>query len=982
MGLQPILASKLFRTVTALILVLLTVAVQLPNVALADQQLTVVQLSGMDRSVIQPIVQTLEGNGFRARVVGEEVFKHTAPGSEGPYLIVPLSRQVTEGALVAFQRHLASGGKIVLIPPESYPNLSVNRLFQMVGLSVTGSTFVPEPLTLNWKGKALPTSEQLPAGSSILAISPGNRMNVLATWGNDYPAVVTTEKGGVLNWKWPRQLTPGMNLNALRVVLPPVPLDPVAEPVASRVESPPSEPPSTQPPAGTAGKTAAAPERNPGSTERPVHNTRPDANNDIRRTAKMPPPEAIQPHVSHNPGIARGNAPVQTPQEHGMAPRKEKPAQVSTPPARVAGVASPPEQGARESAEDEVIRNIMGGEEKPRAQKPFSFLDPDAASLLAPEFDYGVYSKNMRVLDDYKRRISDALETSRQLSLNFPQEQVETLMREADQHKRRFEQLYLNNDTQAGLDEYAIAKRLTLQALALTSASPRVEGRAIWLDRGTIVDAGSEAEIKKLMQKLHQAGINVVFFETVNAGFPVYPSKLVKRNPLVNGWDPLKAAVEEGHRLNMEVHAWVWVFAVGNRRHNDVAGLPSDYPGPILEDAGLMGEALRNAQGGLSVDNRQHEFWLSPASPRGRQFLLDLYREIVTNYDVDGLHLDYIRYPFQSASSRMGYEQVGRDGFYRSTGTSLDDLDDHKTKLWIAWKTYQVNTFVQQVSEMAKSVRPDIRLSAAVFPMKRQSRIVAIQQDWETWIDNGWIDILNPMSYTRDPERLQSIYDYVRRSPQKHTMIYPGIAIRNLDAGELVMELEALRERGSMGATLFAGAHLDPEKINTLGNGPFKDRSTIPPHRDVVKSIKTMLSEYDQKFTLLQGKGALTMVSPPLVQGIQQGLDRLASVLNGIRPSDTVRVVQAQQQFKALKSATQAWIAQERVTHPFRAQYFEKTMLMMDHLLGYLADRAGVTPTLADYHPPTDSEPDPSEESDNYTMVGTPASEAVAPVTP
>ncbi len=978
-------AKKLFKTVAALILILLIAAVQLPIRSYAGQKLVLVQLSGMDRQALAPLVNSMEASGFSAEILAEEDFKRSGPGTVGPYVVVPLARQVNEGALSAFSRYISGGGKVVLIPPESFPNLSVKRLFQLVGVEISGSKFAPEPMALNWKGKTQTASEQLPSGSNVLAIARSTRMTVLATWGNDYPAVVTTERGGVLNWQWGKQLSPELNAGAIRLVLPPAPLQPVTEPVAARHAPAESAQPLVTKPAANFTPPATVPQATP--VAQSASHTSKAAGPDIARITKLPPVKAVRgmdPQFTYNPAIAASNlkkaatAPTASPSipetrqpvKGGQVSRPTAPRQVSNNP------------------DDEVLQNILGGESEsngkpsnpPTAQpegqtapsrKPFSFLDPEAAAVLAPEFDYGLYSKNMRVLDDYKRRIQDALETSRQLSLNFPTDRVAALLNEADEHKREFEKLYLSNQTQQGLDEYAIAKRLTLQALALTTTSPKVEGRAIWLDRGTILESGGEAGLRQLIRKLSQAGINVVFFETVNAGFPIYPSRLTRSNPLVSGWDPLKVAVDEGHKLGMEVHAWVWTFAVGNKRHNELIGKPVDYAGPILEDSGLMSEALRNQQGGLSVDNKQNEYWLSPASPKGRAFLLDLYKEIVTNYDVDGLQLDYIRYPFQSGATRMGYEQVGRDAFYNSTGQSLDSMDDYKAKMWIAWKTYQVTSFVQQVSETLRAVRPNIKLSAAVFPMRRESRIVAIQQDWETWIDNGWIDILNPMSYTRDPERLQAIYDYVKRSPQKHVMIYPGIAIRNLDAGELVMELEALRDHGGLGSTLFAGAHLDAEKATTLGSGPFKDHTSIPPHRDVVKSLKTVLADYDQKFSRLQSSGALNAVPPTMVQSIQRGLDQLAAILDALTPAhpETAKVAQARQQFTALKNVTRAWSQQDRQSHPFRAQYFDKTMLMMEHLLGFLTDRAGLYGSVAGETPPK-SPADPS-----YTIVGTPASD-------
>ena len=109
------------------------------------------------------------------------------------------------------------------------------------------------------------------------------------------------------------------------------------------------------------------------------------------------------------------------------------------------------------------------------------------------------------------------------------------------------------------------------------------EIRAIWLDRGTIVKTRSEKDLAKLFDRMEKAGINTVFFETVNSGYTVYPSRIApQQNPLIRNWDPLKAAVKLAHERDMELHAWVWTFATVNQRHNTILNLPKEDLGPIL----------------------------------------------------------------------------------------------------------------------------------------------------------------------------------------------------------------------------------------------------------------------------------------------------------------------------------------------------------------------------------------------------------------
>ena len=584
---------------------------------------------------------------------------------------------------------------------------------------------------------------------------------------------------------------------------------------------------------------------------------------------------------------------------------------------------------------------------------------PDAASAagvsaLSGEAFYNSpqLQSKLEKLRDYETRLNDAVEMALKLNVSVPVKEVQQLMLQARLPEAEFVHAFkAGNDDQAR-QAYDQAERLLNRAALLTTFSPRVEGRAIWVDRGAIVRSGSPVGLKKLLRKVKAAGINVIYFETVNAGFPIYPSALTMQNPAIEGWDPLKIAVEEGHRLGMEVHAWVWVFAVGNTRHNPVIGREPGYSGPLLDEKALMSEALRNAGGGLSTKGRQTEFWLSPASPKARQFLKDLFSEIVSKYDVDGLQLDYIRYPFQSSGDQMGFELAGRERFAQSTGVTLcGGMSDQARRVWIAWKTYQISSFVKEVSETLKAIRPTLRLSAAVFPMPRATRIVAIQQDWETWLDNGWVDTLSPMSYTSSPRKLKNTFLSVENATKKKAIIYPGIAIDRLDSEDLLLQVSLIRERGGLGNTLFAMSHLDDLKIQALRSGPYREHDTITPHKDPVGAMAALVGDFSTTFDAMLTKNISTQMTGDQKEAIRKDITALSQALQPLtaaaaaktgRPPDagTLKALAADAQ--ALDSPLQGWFAADSKAHPYRILYFSETMARVNFLLDYLQDHASL----------------------------------------
>lgn len=371
-----------------------------------------------------------------------------------------------------------------------------------------------------------------------------------------------------------------------------------------------------------------------------------------------------------------------------------------------------------------------------------------------------------------------------------------------------------------------------------------VEGRTLWLDRGTIVNISTQEQMAALFDKIKDAGINLVYFEAINAGYPIYPSKITEQNPLTKGRDPLSWAVYEAHARNIELHAWTWIFAVGNNRHNPIISKSADYAGPVLSKNYSL--ALLGKEGNL-VPVNQYEYWLNPANSQARNYISSMLEEIVRSYDVDGIQLDYIRYPFQSGNNLMGYDRISRERFEMETGYSLNKPDENTIKVWNNWKTKQISKFVQDTSVKLNTIKPDIQISAAVFGGSNARRVSTIQQDWENWSQNRWIDILNPMIYANKTEQLTDNLNYFVSSVGDKVLIYPGIAIKNIEDEEIITQLTAIKNMGLSGSTLFAMAHLGEGKTNILSNGPYKYKDAIQPSKNPLNSAAVLMDKFMEK---------------------------------------------------------------------------------------------------------------------------------------
>ena len=372
-------------------------------------------------------------------------------------------------------------------------------------------------------------------------------------------------------------------------------------------------------------------------------------------------------------------------------------------------------------------------------------------------------------------------------------------------------------------------------AIQLTTASdeptqlarrlPQPAIRSIWLDRETIVDAGSHQGLAKVFERFKAAGINTVFVETVNAGYPIYPSNVApEQNPLISGWDPLQAAVDLGKAYNMEVHAWVWIFAAGNQAHNRLVGKPTSYPGPIL--ATNPDWAGYDNHGNQIIPGQTKTF-LDPANPEVREYLHNLLGEIVSHYDVDGIQLDYIRYPFQdpNANRLFGYGTAAREKFERYTGVdpinlSPNSSDQRMRRLWGQWTAFrieQVTSFVSEVSSRLHRRKPDLYISAAVFAEGTHKRQQELQQDWEDWAEQGLVDWIVLMSYANNTQRFEDLVrPWVVESSFRNARVIPGIRLLNLPVAAAFDQLQLLSNLTADGYALFAADNLNGEVQSML----------------------------------------------------------------------------------------------------------------------------------------------------------------------
>jgi len=295
--------------------------------------------------------------------------------------------------------------------------------------------------------------------------------------------------------------------------------------------------------------------------------------------------------------------------------------------------------------------------------------------------------------------------------------------------------------------------RLALAAglLSLTGCQtgPRWSGptKAVWVTR---FDYKTPEDVTTIIENCRDAGFNTVIFQVRGNATAFYPSKIEPwaeqfgfESP---GFDPLALACSQAHRQGLELHAWVNVMPAwrGTTPPAHADQIYNTHPEWFWYD-----------QQGRRQPLTSFYVSLNPCLPEVRNYITGVFREIVANYDLDGLHMDYIRFPNEPpaipADSGIDYPRDERTLalYRRATGLAPDDDPES----WVRWRTDQVTELVADIHRMIRWTRPRAALTASVGTSTEGS--LRHFRDELCWVREGLIDAAFPMDYRPDLERFK-----------------------------------------------------------------------------------------------------------------------------------------------------------------------------------------------------------------------------------
>ena len=363
-----------------------------------------------------------------------------------------------------------------------------------------------------------------------------------------------------------------------------------------------------------------------------------------------------------------------------------------------------------------------------------------------------------------------------------------------------------------------------LSALSCGGDAPQ-EIRGLWVVRHTLK---SEESIRRMVDDASQAGFNTLLVQIRGRGDAFYESRLVPRaenlSEQPDDFDPLAVTIAQARRKGLRIHAWFNVCLVGNLsrvpassqhvalQHPDWLLLPEKlFPSPGKTPARSASQVSR-LQAELRKTRGQGLF-LDPTHPGVQAHLVEVVQELLSRYPVDGLHLDYIRYP----DARVSFTPAAIDAFARTLPESIgekarsDPLIDTRRHpdLWSAFRQKSVTELTRQIASAARQTRPQILVSAAVIADREEATTLR-GQDWFQWLEEGIVDVVCPMAYRPDMAQFREEIEQARGSSFGH-QVWAGIGAYKLESEGVIAQIELTRTLRADGFVIFSYTSLAEE---------------------------------------------------------------------------------------------------------------------------------------------------------------------------
>jgi uncharacterized lipoprotein YddW (UPF0748 family) len=357
---------------------------------------------------------------------------------------------------------------------------------------------------------------------------------------------------------------------------------------------------------------------------------------------------------------------------------------------------------------------------------------------------------------------------------------------------------------------------------------PFAEVRGLWVVRTTLT---TPELVRTMVGDAAAGGFNTLLVQVRGRGDAYYDARWEPRAAALEGepdFDPLALTLREAHARGMAVHAWVNTHLVwsGRARPADGRHLVNAHPEWLAVPRSLAGTLY-------AVDPAEPRFtdallryatqrastveglFTSPSDPEVQEHVVDIWTDLAERYDLDGIHLDYIRFP----SSQFDYSRGALERFRAwaapflssQARSALDEAyetdpfayTDALPERWDEFRRAQITGLVARVHDAVKAIRPRLVVSAAVFADEEDAYANRFQ-DWSTWLDRGIVDVVAPMAYTTENDRFTNAVRDASAAAGRPDRLWAGIGAWVNGYEGTVAKIDIARRQGAGGVILFS----------------------------------------------------------------------------------------------------------------------------------------------------------------------------------
>ena len=279
--------------------------------------------------------------------------------------------------------------------------------------------------------------------------------------------------------------------------------------------------------------------------------------------------------------------------------------------------------------------------------------------------------------------------------------------------------------------------------MAMTVNAQKREMRGAWIQcvNGQFQNLGTKKMQETLnyqLDELQKDGVNVIMFQVRPECDALYESKIEPWSRFLTGvqgkapnpyWDPLQWMIDQCHKRGMELHAWINPFRAKTKGTKALA---------------KSHVAIRKPSNCFAYDEL---FILNPGIEENRDYICEVAKDIVSRYDVDGIHMDDYFYPYPVKG-----QTIPDDELFHDHSNGIKDQND--------WRRYNVNLFIEQFYKEIHSVKPWVKVGISPFGIYRNKKSSPAGSDTNgtqnyddlyadilLWVNNGWMDYCVPQLY-------------------------------------------------------------------------------------------------------------------------------------------------------------------------------------------------------------------------------------------